>query len=70
MICMECGSSEDIRLEDSRTNYEPKPVTLWHHIREELPPDPNAPVALCRDCAADHHAYWDERWDEWYRVQG
>lgn len=28
------------------------------------PPDPNAPFPLCRDCAADHHANWDERWQE------
>jgi len=30
------------------------------------PPDPNAPFPLCRDCAAEHHAQWDERWNEYY----
>ena len=30
------------------------------------PPDPNTPVALCRDCAADHHAHWDEMWNTYY----
>lgn len=26
----------------------------------------NAPLSLCRGCAADHHAEWDERWSEYY----
>lgn len=30
------------------------------------PPDPNAPVPLCRPCAKDHHEYWDEMWGNYY----
>ncbi|MCK4499612.1 hypothetical protein KAU11_03895 [Candidatus Babeliales bacterium] len=26
--------------------------------------DPNAPVMLCEECAAEHHAHWDEMWSE------
>lgn len=29
-------------------------------------PDPNAPIPLCRPCAAEHHAEWDERWADYY----
>lgn len=33
----------------------------------ELLDDPNAPVVLCDGCGKDHDAYWDERWEEYYR---
>jgi hypothetical protein len=26
----------------------------------------NRALSLCRGCAADHHAEWDERWSEYY----
>jgi len=26
----------------------------------------NRDLSLCRGCAADHHAEWDERWSEYY----
>jgi hypothetical protein len=54
--CECCGSREGVRWEDSRTMY--------HHEPGE--PDPNAPLLLCRDCAEEHHAMWDERWQEYY----
>lgn len=47
--CQRCDTTEGVQLEDSRTAY----VN-----------DPNAPVPLCRACAKDHHAYWDELWEQ------
>lgn len=70
-VCECCGSTVDVRLEDSRTAYPyeiPAP-TVWDKVLDrepEPPPDPNAPVWLCRECAADHHSLWDERWSEYY----
>ena len=26
----------------------------------------NGDLSLCRGCAADHHAEWDDRWSEYY----
>jgi hypothetical protein len=26
----------------------------------------NAPSLLCRDCAVEHHAYWDDMWADYY----
>jgi hypothetical protein len=28
--------------------------------------DPNADVPLCRKCAAEHHANWDDQWADYY----
>lgn len=57
MKCANCGNTEGVAWESSRTMYPRKPGE----------PDPNAPVSLCRDCAAEHHEYWDERWEEYNR---
>jgi hypothetical protein len=65
--CSHCGSTEGVELEDSRTSYSHEP-TAWDWIVET--PDPNAPVPLCRVCAVEHHAYWDEMWAEYYASQG
>lgn len=29
--------------------------------------DPNADIPLCRSCAADHHEYWDDMWNQYHR---
>ncbi len=46
------GCDGEVKLEMSRTAFpwDPKSGT----------PDPNAPVALCRVHAKEHHDYWDE----------
>lgn len=59
-LCDRCGTAEGVAFEESRTAYEPT----------EEDPCPNAPVPLCRDCAAEHHAYWDEMWREYQSSQG
>lgn len=38
--------------ESSRTRYH------WDGTGE----DPNRDQALCRECAVDHHEYWDDMW--------
>lgn len=50
--CEECGEREGVAFESSRTMYD------WDGVGV----DPNRPIKFCRSCAADHHAYWDERW--------
>ena len=66
MKCERCGSTEGVELEDSRTAYAPVTLSRWERLNLEdpvNPPDLNAPVPLCRECAKEHHAYWDEMWD-------
>ena len=55
-------------MESSRTMYEEPQLNAWDRIRldGDPPPDPNADIPLCRECAAEHHAGWDERWAEYY----
>jgi hypothetical protein len=74
MKCECCGSTEDVKLEDSRTCYARSPPRLnqWQILLLDdpldppMPPDPNAPIPLCRDCAEMHHTYWDEMWSDYY----
>lgn len=69
-VCEMCGSTEGVQWEDSRTAYAPGPKTAWRHLLSnvgEKDIDPNAPKALCRSCAEDHHAHWDEMWAEYDR---
>lgn len=71
MKCLGCDSTEGVQLEDSRTHYDLGPVTRYQRLMLDDPlnderPNPNAPIPLCRDCAAEHHSQWDERWDEFY----
>lgn len=47
--------TEGVKLEPSRTQYH------WDGKGE----NPNKPVWLCRDCAAEHHAHWDDMWEEY-----
>jgi hypothetical protein len=45
------------------TKYER--ISLLNDPLLDEPEDPNRSVMLCRECAAEHHAYWDERWSEY-----
>ena len=47
-----CIAPVGVSLHSSRTAY------CWDGDGE----DPNRPVALCPDCAADHHDRWDDMW--------
>lgn len=58
--CVRCGATYDVHMEDSRTCY--------HYEGDVYSEDnPNKPIPLCRDCATEHHDYWDAMWDEYYR---
>lgn len=54
--CERCEETKGVKIEDSRTAYH------WDGKGD----DPNRPLLLCRSCANEHHAHWDERWDEYY----
>jgi hypothetical protein len=55
--CERCASFYPTTMQASRTAY------AWNGEGK----DPNLPLRLCTDCAVDHHAYWDERWDDYWR---
>ncbi len=70
MKCECCGSTEGVELESARTAYVRRPPTRYERLGfddplNDEPPDPNAPLMLCRDCAAEHHASWDQVWSEY-----
>lgn len=54
--CMRCERSDGVEIESGRTAYH------WDGKGE----DPNRSIPLCRECAKEHHDYWDERWSEYY----
>jgi hypothetical protein len=54
--CPGCGSTTDVQEESGRTAYHFTGV-------KGSPEDPNRSIWLCRDCAKDHHQYWDEMWE-------
>jgi len=64
--CEYCGCPYGVFLEDSRTAYEYPDRTRYQIIADIQLPDPNAPLALCRDCAEEHHEFWDDMWTEYY----
>lgn len=71
LTCGCCGTTENVNLEDSRTAYEPETPSRYQRLMfddplNDDPPDPNAPIPLCIDCAVNHHYYWDDRWQEFY----
>jgi hypothetical protein len=74
--CERCGSTEGVELEDSRTMYEPKVYSRYELLMllddplVDEPEDPNRPWLLCRECAKEHHEYWDEMWDMYRSNQG
>jgi hypothetical protein len=55
LACLACGATYGVELESSRTRFP------WNGVSV----DPNARIPLCRPCAKEHHAYWDERWAEY-----
>lgn len=55
-VCEHCECREGVRAESARTLYE------WNGWGI----NPNRDVYLCRQCAEEHHAYWDDMWAEYY----
>jgi hypothetical protein len=55
-VCECCGRTDGVESEPSRTAYH------WDRKGE----DPNRDVLLCRVCAVDHHAHWDDMWANYY----
>ena len=47
-------------------NAEPKPCMTAYYW-DGTGPNPNPDPVLCADCHAAYVAYWQERWDEYYR---
>lgn len=71
MQCLCCGSTEGVKLEDSRTCYVRLRPSRYERLMyddplNDEPPDPNAPILLCRGCAESHHSDWDAQWAEVY----
>lgn len=78
MNCEQCGRAGgvggEVAMEDSRTAYPHEPCQHTDCLEcLELraacfasTPNPNAPIALCRECAAEHHAQWDAQWAEYH----
>lgn len=67
-LCAHCGTTEGVKLEDSRTQYPPMKYSFWAAVMydDDKLPDPNAPIPLCRECAVEHHEHWDEQWRDFY----
>jgi len=78
--CDACGSTDGVKLEDSRTAYEPKDLTRYDRLQADDPLNPpshlerfvaaNPRIPYCRRCAEEHHAFWDEQWAELYATRG
>ena len=65
--CYRCGSEVEVLWESSRTCYDTSKIrTRFERVIKPEPDDPNAPVPLCRECAVEHHEFWDECWSEYY----
>lgn len=56
--CEHCGSFEGVEFESGRTAYEFDGV-------QGSPEDPNRDRLYYRQCAVEHHAYWDECWADY-----
>ena len=68
--CERCQSEEGVKAIPAMTAYHPTPLSRWKRLMLDNPldpPDPNADVYLCPDCAQDHVEYWTEMWDEYNR---
>jgi hypothetical protein len=55
--CEYCGSLCGVKRESSRTMYH------WDGADDD-PKNPNRPIDLCRPCAASHHEFWDDMWEQ------
>jgi len=53
--CESCGSAVGVQSESGRSAYH------FEGVRGSLE-DPNRNRWLCRECAAEWHAHWDEMW--------
>jgi hypothetical protein len=61
--CIACNTTEGVRLEPSRTQYDTSyPRTRFERILDPEPENPNIDIPLCRSCAEDHHEYWNQMW--------
>ena len=82
-VCGNCGASEGVQWESSDTAYHTptiydQPHSVWRQLLINcgvyyLDPEDayaNCPIAYCRECALEHHAYWNEMWDEYYAGMG
>jgi hypothetical protein len=58
--CEYCGHLTGLKLESSRTKY------FWEGPLDSTN-DPNRMRLLCRCCAEEHHSYWNDMWEEYYR---
>lgn len=67
LACESCKATEGVEVEPARTGYTAEPMTLWDHLLEREPKDPNPPVMLCRPCAKDYHDHWDDMWRTYYQ---
>lgn len=68
-----CESTEDVREEPCRTAYYVEPCEHTDCLENEemralcyQSRDPNKSAWLCRPCAAEYHAGWDEIWGAYY----
>ncbi len=59
LACMRCAATDGVAVENSRTQY---PFDGELNSKD----DPNASIPLCRDCAKEHHEYWDSMWADYY----
>lgn len=57
-VCACCGSPDGVEMEDARTQYHFEGIAGSEQ-------DPNRPIPLCRLCADEHHAHWNEMWAEY-----
>jgi len=80
LVCARCGSTEGVEMESSRTAYEPEDFTRYTLLLLDDPLDPpdrlarlcaaNPDIPYCRECAVEHHGWWDEEWAGVYASQG
>ena len=80
LVCDRCGSTEGVEMESARTAYEPGDLTRYALLLVDDPLDPPSPcerfyaanpaIPYCRECAVEHHGWWDEQWAEVYHNQG
>ncbi len=68
-----CGSTVDVREEPCRTAYHVpdcghEDCAQYSELKEACyrSRDPNKTAWLCRDCAVEYHANWDEMWNTYY----
>lgn len=59
MVCARCGAEQNVKLEDARTAY-------YFEGKIGSDDDPNRPIPLCPECAAEYHQHWDYMWAEYH----